>query len=238
MDDSTQRPPRVTSAQRAVTVLWLQRGTRDLALTYLIAWADACAALVDAEHGAGARALLHHLTDDTPRRRPSPHWPVGCSRHRTRLHSAASCEQLRTRRQSGRQRCHGGLSTARGWARTGLLRPCSVPRRWTWVATPARGLPSRWRRSRSVMIRRPCWSRCRARGLQPMSSRGRPGGWQRSCSVPPTWSTRPAPAVADDGGGRQGVPVCARSADLDPRQEAPGHATSAWQVVRPVRLGD
>jgi hypothetical protein len=65
MNDSTQRPPRVTSAQRAVTVLWLQRGTRDLDLTYLIAWADACAALVDAEHGAGARALLHHLTDDT-----------------------------------------------------------------------------------------------------------------------------------------------------------------------------
>ncbi len=65
MDDSTQRPPRVTSAQRAVTVLWLQRGTRDLDLTYLIAWADACAALLDAEHGAGGRALLHHLVDDT-----------------------------------------------------------------------------------------------------------------------------------------------------------------------------
>jgi hypothetical protein len=34
MDDSTQQPrSRVTSAQRAVTVLWLQRGTRDLDLT-------------------------------------------------------------------------------------------------------------------------------------------------------------------------------------------------------------
>jgi hypothetical protein len=64
MDDSTQRPRRVTSAQRAVAVLWLQRGTADLDLTYLIAWADACAALLDAEHGAGARALLHHLTDE------------------------------------------------------------------------------------------------------------------------------------------------------------------------------
>jgi hypothetical protein len=29
-----------------------------------MAWADATAALLDAGHGAGARALLHHLTDE------------------------------------------------------------------------------------------------------------------------------------------------------------------------------
>jgi hypothetical protein len=38
---------------------------RDLDLTYVIAWADACAALLDAGRGAGARALLHHLTAET-----------------------------------------------------------------------------------------------------------------------------------------------------------------------------
>jgi hypothetical protein len=38
-------------------------GTRDLDLTYRIAWADACATLLDAEHGGAARVLLHHLLD-------------------------------------------------------------------------------------------------------------------------------------------------------------------------------
>ncbi len=62
-DDPTEPASRVSAAQRVAGVRWLRRQATEMGTTYVAAWVDACAALIDTEHGSAARALLHHLAD-------------------------------------------------------------------------------------------------------------------------------------------------------------------------------
>jgi hypothetical protein len=199
MDDSTQPPRRVTSAQRAVTVLWLQRGTRDLDLSYLIAWADACAALLDAEHGASARLLLHHLLDEAPAEAAfavtsgglfTPPDEVTLRRELRAAKDAAPIQPPPLPWWAEHGTWNGPANAPPPVFSTETLDLGADPAAWPPVTVAAFAFGNQ---PPTVLV-----EVSPAPASRPTSSRGRPAGWLLPCCPPPTWSIRLAPAGGDD----------------------------------------